>query len=122
MLLDHPPEQTDPFVLYIKSSVVMSRVKTFNLRFRARNYAGDPMMVPPPGSAASEQPSTAQYIDPRETQGFKEVDTLVDQFIPSFPRHLRDPVGENGLDIHLLLAHLAPNVCVTFSLLTISTD
>lgn len=122
MLLEHPPDQTDSFVLYIKSSVVMSRVKTFNLRFRARNYAGDPMMVPPRGSAASELPSTAQYIDPRQTPGFIEIDSLVESFIPSFPRHLRDPVRENILDVHLLLAHLAPYVYVIYSLNTIMSN
>ena len=112
MLLDHPPEQTDAFVLYIKSSVVMSRVKTFNLRFRAKNYAGDPMMVPPLGTIGSEQSSTAQYIDPRETLGFKEIDALVESFVPSFPRHLRHPIKDNVLDTHLLLAHLSPNMQV----------
>ncbi|KAI5124712.1 hypothetical protein M0805_004318 [Coniferiporia weirii] len=110
MLLNHPLEQTDSFVLYIKSSIVMSRVKNFNLRFRAKNHAGDPMMVPPPESTTADQSASAQYIDPRETPGFKEVDHLVMSFIPSFPRGLRDPVIDGVVDIHLLLAILSPNI------------
>ncbi|KAH8120305.1 hypothetical protein DFH11DRAFT_1559424 [Phellopilus nigrolimitatus] len=110
ILLTHPPEQTDSFVLYIKASIVMSRVKTFNLRFRAKNFAGDLTMVPPPGSTTADQCATAQYIDPRETSGFKEIDHLVSSFVSSFPRGFRDPVQDGVLDIHLLLAILAPNI------------
>jgi len=106
MLLSHNPEQTDSFILYIKSSIVMSRVKCFNLRFRARNFAGDPKMTIP-GVGADR---SAQYIDPRATEGFQEVDTLVNSFVDSFPRHLRDPVQGGVVDPHLLLACLAPNV------------
>lgn len=90
----------------------MSRVKTFNLRFRAKNFAGDLTMVPPPGSTTADQCATAQYIDPRETSGFKEIDHLVSSFVSSFPRGFRDPVQDGVLDIHLLLAILAPNMHV----------
>ncbi|KLO14473.1 hypothetical protein SCHPADRAFT_920667 [Schizopora paradoxa] len=106
MLLSHNPEQTDSFILYIKSSIVMSRVKCFNLRFRALNFAGDPKFTVP-GMGADR---SAQYIDPRATEGFKEVDCLVNSFVDSFPRHLKDPVQGGVVDPHLLLACLAPNV------------
>lgn len=84
----------------------MSRVKCFNLRFRALNFAGDPKFVVP-GMGADR---SAQYIDPRATEGFKEVDTLVNSFVDSFPRHLKDPIAGGVVDPHLLLACLAPNV------------
>ena len=112
ILLNHPPEQTDSFVLYIKSSIVMSRVKAFNLRFRAKNYAGDPTMVAPLDSLSAAQNSTAQYIDPRDTSGFKEIDHLVSTFVSSFPRGFKDPISNSKIDMHLLLAHLAPHVSV----------
>ncbi|KAL5535512.1 hypothetical protein ACEPAF_3606 [Sanghuangporus sanghuang] len=110
MLLNHPPEQTDSFVLYIKSSILMSRVKNFNLRFRSKHFAGDPDMIPPAGSSNEEQSATAQYIDPRDTPGFIKIDHLVSAFIPSFPKGLRSATRDGVVDIHLLLALLAPNV------------
>lgn len=88
----------------------MSRVKAFNLRFRAKNFAGDPDMIVPLGSSTDDQCPTAQYIDPRETRGFKEIDQLVSSFIPSFPKGLRDATQDGVVDIHLLLALLTPNV------------
>lgn len=91
----------------------MSRVKTFNLRFRAKNYAGEPAMVSPITVHNVEHSSSAQYIDPRETYGFKEIDNLVQSFVPSFPRGLRDTTRDGVVDIHLLLAILAPNMCVS---------
>lgn len=106
MLLSHDPEQTDSFILYIKSSILMSKVKCFNIRFRARNFAGDPKMTVP-GMGADR---SAQYLDPRQTEGFREVDNLVSCFVESFPRHLKDPVQGGVVDPHLLLACLAPNV------------
>ncbi|KAL5495275.1 hypothetical protein ACEPAI_738 [Sanghuangporus weigelae] len=110
MLLNHPPEQTDSFVLYIKSSILMSRVKNFNLRFRSKHFAGDPDMIPPAGTSNKEQSATAQYIDPRDTPGFIKTDHLVSAFIPSFPKGLRSATRDGVVDIHLLLAFLAPNV------------
>ncbi|PAV22369.1 hypothetical protein PNOK_0232600 [Pyrrhoderma noxium] len=110
MLLNHPPEQTDSWVLYIKSAILMSRVKTFNLRFRALNYAGDPNMVSPITVHNAEHSSSAQYIDPRETYGFKQIDFVVQSFVPSFPRGLRDVTRDGNVDIHLLLAILSPNI------------
>ena len=38
LLYKHPVDQTDPFILYVKSAILLSRVKTFNLRFRWRMY------------------------------------------------------------------------------------
>ncbi|EJD03967.1 uncharacterized protein FOMMEDRAFT_19284 [Fomitiporia mediterranea MF3/22] len=111
MLLTHPPEQTDSFVLYIKSSIVLSRVKNFNLRFRAKNFAGEPDMVNSLGSLLSEDYcANAQYIDPRQTSGFKKMDHLVSAFTSSFPKGFRDATQDGVVDMHLLIAHLAPSV------------
>ena len=34
LLYKHPEGQTDSFILYIKASILLSKVKTYNLRFR----------------------------------------------------------------------------------------
>lgn len=86
----------------------------FNLRFRARNFAGDPKMcLKQPDMPIDQQP---QYIDPRQTEGFKEVDQIVHSFVDSFPRDLKDPVKDGVVDIHLLIACIAPNVYVPWTL------
>lgn len=87
----------------------MSKVKCFNLRFRARNFAGDTLMRTPMNAMDLQQQSPP-YIDPRESIGFKEIDELVSAFIPSFPRNLRRPVNGGIVDVHLLLAFISPNV------------
>lgn len=91
----------------------MSHVKTFNLRFRTKRFAGDPDMIALPG-ATGEQCATAQYIDPRETPGFKKVEHLVSNFIASFPKGLKSATQGGVVDVHLLLAFLAPNVLVCY--------
>lgn len=110
VFLEHPPEQTDAFVLYVKSSLLVSKVKLFNLRFRAKCYAGDPKMslnqtVSPIGQLPED-------IDPRQTEGFKEIDVLVHSFVDSFPRDFKDPVKDGVVDAHLLVACISPNVYV----------
>lgn len=90
----------------------MSQVKNFNLRFRSKNFAGDSDMIPPSGPSSEEQSAATQYIDPRETPGFIKIDNLVSSFIPSFPRGMKSAAQDGVVDIHLLLALLAPNVSV----------
>ena len=70
------------------------------------------MMTPAPDSATAGQNPTAPYVDPRDTPAFREVDHLVHNFVDSFPKGLRDPVRDGVVDIHLLLAILAPYMCV----------
>lgn len=88
----------------------MSKVKVFNLRFRARHFAGDPDVLPPPESLISNDDAVQYYVDPRDSKGFKEIDHLVCSFVDSFPKECRDPSRDGVLDIHLLLANLVPNV------------
>ena len=88
----------------------MSKVKVFNLRFRARHFAGDPDVLPPPESLISNDDAIQYYVDPRDSKGFKEIDYLVCSFVDSFPKEYRDPTRGGNLDIHLLLAILVPNV------------
>ena len=82
----------------------------FNLRFRARHFAGDPDVLPPPESLISNDEAIQYYVDPRDSKSFKEVDFLVSSFVDSFPKEYRDPTRGGVLDNHLLLAILVPNV------------
>jgi hypothetical protein len=77
LLLLHPDNQTDSFVLYIKAVMLIcmclyisfaytdgsisARVKTFNLRFRAKHFFGDVTMMSP----HNEQTNPAEPVDPR---------------------------------------------------------
>ncbi|KDQ63649.1 hypothetical protein JAAARDRAFT_148211 [Jaapia argillacea MUCL 33604] len=109
LFLTHPEDQTDSFVLYIKAVMLLSRIKSFNLRFRARHYAGDPATMSPPPVPGSSAP---QRFDPRTTPGFVELDTLAAKFRPSFPREYSDPIIMNTVDPHLYTACLVPYVAI----------
>ncbi|KAF7967188.1 hypothetical protein HWV62_35620 [Athelia sp. TMB] len=90
--LVHPENQTDSFVLYIKGTSLLSQVKNFNLRFRARHYAGDP-------TCGVE--SYGEVIDPRTTQAFKDLDDMVLAFKSSFPAEFKNPILGDIVDPHL---------------------
>ncbi|KAI0931896.1 hypothetical protein AcW1_000826 [Taiwanofungus camphoratus] len=101
-LSSHPDGQVDPFILYIKSTMLLSRVKNFNLRFRSKYYAGDPSIV--------TQYNTTKGVDcldpgdARQTPAFIELDELVTSFKSSFPPHLRNPIKDNAVNPHLFAA------------------
>lgn len=98
VLTTHISDHTDSFVLYIKSMVLLSKVKIFNLRFKAKfqcTQGGD--------------------IDARDTSAFKGLDGLIASFIASFPPEFKDPVPNSGdVDPYLYVAHLVPHVQVSF--------
>jgi len=88
VLTTHPEGQTDSFVLYIKATVLLSKVKTFNVRYKARF------------------PKTS---DPRDDPAFKALEILISTFQASFPLQFRDPISTGARpDSHLYLAHLIP--------------
>ncbi|KAJ7619127.1 hypothetical protein DFH06DRAFT_1235416 [Mycena polygramma] len=100
LLLTHPEKQTDSFVLYIKAVMLISRVKTFNLRFRAKHFFGDPTVMSP----HNEQSNPMEPIDPRGSPAFIELDDIALSFRSSFPSHLRQPIVGNVVDQHLYAA------------------
>ncbi|KZT01965.1 uncharacterized protein LAESUDRAFT_443524 [Laetiporus sulphureus 93-53] len=105
VLLNHPPEQTDAFVLYIKAHMLLSRVKNFNIRFRARYYAGDPSVTV---HTTIGETDCMQPKDIRNTPAFFELNGLVTDFQNSFPTNLRHPVQNNLVNPHLFAAFTAP--------------
>lgn len=93
MHLTHPPLLTDSFSLLIKSMMLLSRVKNFNLRFR--------------------RDRDEEVPDPRTTPEFGVLDDLLDAYLPSFPSSFQDPVGvKTGakVDPVLYLGHLIPHL------------
>ncbi|KXN89934.1 hypothetical protein AN958_04938 [Leucoagaricus sp. SymC.cos] len=104
LLLTHPEDQIDSFILYIKGTILISRVKVFNTRFRARHYAGDSAVTNFQGGNPSER------YDPRGSSAFIELDHISSSFRSSFPSHLRNPIIDNVVDNHLYTACLMPYV------------
>lgn len=111
LLLHHPENQTDSFILYIKGTILHSQVKTFNLRFRARHFAGDKSVLNPNNFSNMQKPTDpSQNVDPRGSQAFMELDHIISSFSSSFPSHLKNPIQGNIVDNHLYTACLMPHV------------
>jgi len=96
----------------------LSRVKAFNLRFRAKRYMGDPAFAYLSTDAEvweknSDEPRD-RAADPRRTSGFIEIDHIASMFRQSFPLHLRNPIRNGGVDSHLYTACLMPYLCVDY--------
>ncbi|KIJ68342.1 hypothetical protein HYDPIDRAFT_146307 [Hydnomerulius pinastri MD-312] len=97
--LIHPLEITDSFTLYIKSMMIISRIKTFNLRFRVKENLGDP------GSLITRT-TWANVPDIRSAPTFRQLEDLVTSFRSSFPNEFKDPFLNGCMDTHLYTAHL----------------
>ena len=108
ILLSHPEGQTDSFILMVKASIILSKVKTFNLRYRARYFAKDLDYVPT-ATAPIGLPNP-DAMDPRSTPAFVEVDSLVSSFRSSFPPDMRNPINGNVVDVHLFTACTIPHM------------
>lgn len=94
-LTSHPQGTTDAFSLYVKSTVLLGRVKTFNGRFKTKFDCG------------------AVGIDPRETAEFQMLDAAITAFRLSIPKEFREPTGPDGkVDPTLYLALVIPNVAM----------
>lgn len=68
ILLLYPEDQVDSFTLYIKASILLSRVKAFNLRFRAKRFIGDPMYIYSPTYDEAQDVAA----DPRQTSSNRD--------------------------------------------------
>lgn len=108
MLLIHPPSQTDSFIIYIKSTILLSRVKTFLVRYKGRFHAGDPHYF----SQSVYNRDNVGQLDSRDSVAFQEVHRLAMSFRSSFPVQFRNPIQEETVDPYLFTAHMAAYVCV----------
>ena len=95
----HREDQTDSFIMFAKCSLLISKVKNFNLRFKALAYSGDPTVIPP--TAATLAPGSLDNYYPKDTPAFKELDELVSSFKASFPQNMKDPVVDGKVDCYL---------------------
>lgn len=105
ILIRHPPDQTDPFILHIKACMLLSRVKIFNARFRTRYYAGDPstFIVGPDGRRAPAS-------DIRRTPAFLDLVHLVRDFQESIPPQHKRPMQDGAVNAHLFMVCTTPHL------------
>jgi hypothetical protein len=119
ILLLHPGDQVDSFSLYIKGSMLLSRVKVYNLRFRSKRFTGDPAFAYASNYAEVWEKDSDEArdgaADPRRTSGFIEIDHIALMFRQSFPLHLRNPIRDGRVDLHLYTACLLPNMYAGYS-------
>lgn len=101
VLQKHPLNHTDSFLLYVKSTIVLSRVKNFNLRYRAKFYTMNT-------AEASLAGLTNVTSDPREASEFRELEEVANSFRDTLPSHLKHPVVDGSVDPYLFSAFLAP--------------
>ncbi|KAF9069143.1 Prephenate dehydratase-domain-containing protein [Rhodocollybia butyracea] len=107
LLTVHPENQTDGMILYIKASILLSKVKTFNLRFRAKHFSGDGEDSLSYGTFCPDEP-----VDPRNSMTFIDLDGTVTSFMTTFPSHLRSPVDKNKVNCTLFAAMVMSQVAM----------
>jgi hypothetical protein len=116
VLLLHPEDQVDSFNLYIKGTMLLSRVKAFNVRFRAKRFMGDPAYTYSPTYTEVWEKDSDETrdatADPRRTPAFIEIDHIASMFKQSFPLHLRNPIRDGCVDSHLYSASLIPHLAI----------
>jgi hypothetical protein len=115
IILLHPPERTDSFVLYIKTTILLSRVKTFNVRYKGRYHAGETAFQSP----SNKPRRLEEMFDPRDTEAFQELNSIVLSFRPSWPSHLKDPIQDGMVDPHLYAASVGSYVYATISFISV---
>ncbi|CUA67995.1 Protein EssC [Staphylococcus aureus subsp, aureus COL] [Rhizoctonia solani] len=87
LFIQHLPEYTDGFSLYIKATILISKIKSFNLRIRHKY---------------------PDATDLREVPEFHELEQSIASFRKSFPQQYNNPIIQTarGLDIHVYAAHV----------------
>jgi hypothetical protein len=103
MFLLHPPTQTDSFILFVKSVILLSHVKNFNLRFRGQYFSSNITMF----DSKAGQGNGGSSFNPRDTAVFRQLDHITATFRMSFPSHLRNPVQGEMVDAYLFAASSA---------------
>ncbi|KAI9060603.1 hypothetical protein FKP32DRAFT_1577873 [Trametes sanguinea] len=100
VITNHLDDQTDSFVLHVKATLLLSRVKVFNGRYKVKRHLGDPAMQPDPaGTPEMPGPNWVQAAP-----AFVELDRLISAFKQSLPTKLKDPLYTGILDVELFTA------------------
>lgn len=95
MLLEHYSLTTDPWTLYIKATILVSRVRTFNARYRITSKSG----------------LHNAKTSPTGSELFLRLDQTAAKFCTEIPPAFRTPVGAK-VDPLLYMAHLLPHVAM----------
>ncbi|KAI0778484.1 hypothetical protein BD413DRAFT_109535 [Trametes elegans] len=105
---NHPSGQVDSFVLHLKATILLSKVKVFNNRYKVKRHLGDPNMQPDPAGIPG-MPGRSNLV--QSSPAFLELERLLAAFIDSLPEKFRDPLSYGVVDTNLLTAlsiiHLA---------------
>ncbi|PSR81917.1 hypothetical protein PHLCEN_2v6212 [Hermanssonia centrifuga] len=99
----HLEDQMDSFIVFTKASILISRVKNFNLRFKSLAYTGDPSVISP-NMKSLDASGGLENFNPKDTPGFRDLDQLVTSFKASFPPHMKNPMKDDKLDAYLYSA------------------
>lgn len=108
-VLFHPPDITDSFTLFVKSTMLLSFIKNFNHRYKIKSNLGDTRFLPVRNFAThgyGDQP------DIRSSSAFLELDQLLVSFRSSFPSNLKDPFRNGLVDTHLYTTFLTAHVSI----------
>ena len=106
-VLFHPPDITDSFTLYIKSTKLLSFIKDFNHRYKMKSNLGDTRFLP---VRSFEPQAYGDQPDIRSSPAFLELDQLLVSFQSSFPSNLKDPFRNGLVDSHLYTTFLTAHV------------
>lgn len=93
----HPEDQIDPFVMYCKASMLMSRVKNFNLRYRGLKYIEDPSVMHPQTSTGG----TAHPLSIRTTPAFIELHQATQNMKAAMTKYMKDPMKDGKFDAYV---------------------
>ncbi|KAI0652152.1 hypothetical protein C8Q79DRAFT_936455 [Trametes meyenii] len=96
----HLDEGIDSFILHVKATILLSRVKVFNGRYKAKRQLGDPAMQPN-GEGITGMPGTDLI---QTAPAFVKLDRLIGAFKASLPTSLRNPTSNGIIDVSLLTA------------------
>ncbi|KAI0639707.1 hypothetical protein C8Q77DRAFT_1214178 [Trametes polyzona] len=96
----HLESQIDSFIIYVKATILLSKIKVFNTRYLVKRHLGDPAMQPnPAGIPGMPIPNLIQ-----SSPAFVELDRLLLNFKQSLPARFRDPLADGVLDMSLFAA------------------
>ncbi|KAI0673438.1 hypothetical protein C8Q78DRAFT_968112 [Trametes maxima] len=96
----HLDDEIDSFILHVKATMLLSKVKVFNGRYKTKRHLGDPAMQPN-GQGIPGMPGTNLI---QTAPAFIELDRLIEAFKASLPTTLRNPTSNGVIDVSLLTA------------------
>jgi len=117
VMFSHHIDQCDSFTLYVKGTMLLSRVKNFIIRYRSKSYSQEHIHINTQANTGlwegvHRDPSGAHVKSPTNTIAFVELHQTAMQFRSSFPGHLRDPFASGAIDSSLYVACLIPYIAL----------